>query len=386
MKTLILSVILTLLTAASPAFGQQSQNVSMTDNAVRIMGRTVIEKDSATLGFPGQEIELRFTGSSSVKMNGEVLSGDAWFNVYIDGRSLPVLKLGSGRYSTSLADTLDASAEHMVRIVRRSESGAGVIRVDGFTIDDGAKVLPAKPLPSRKILAIGDSITCGYNVELLPPGQPGYYPEKENAELSYAWQLAKDFDAQIQLVSYSGRGITRDWRGLTTSLSQEVFNDAGNNGKVHEIVTAGDFFERALPDDPASVWDHSKYQPDLILICLGQNDYSQISLPAADFADAYIKFVDRVHQVYPKASIVVLSSPMAETSRTDGWQPRGKALEQAISIMDQHYIRQGDPIVMPIFVSRQPGTELDSHPIASQQRAIADEVKPIIKFLTGWDK
>lgn len=383
MKTLLFSLFLAVLTFATSS-AQQVKTVAVTDDGVRLMGRALVRDGSATLGFPGQEIELRFTKSSSVRLTGEVVKWETWFAIYIDGVKQPALNLREGKYSVLLADKLDKKKEHMVRIVRRSESCMGVVRVDGFELDAGAEILPATPLPTRKILAIGDSITCGLHTELQPPAQPSN--EWENSELSYAWQLAKDFQAQIHLVSYSGHGLMRDWRGLSTPLAQEVYNEAGLKDKPREIITVPDFFERTLPDDPSVLWDHASYQPDVVLVCIGQNDYCQIAIPPSEFAAEYIKFIDRVHAVYPKAHIIVLSSPMAETTRTDGWTPRAASIERAITLMDQHYIRQGNPVVMPVFVSHQPGTTVDTHPTGAQQRVIADEVKPILKFLTGWDE
>jgi lysophospholipase L1-like esterase len=383
MKTGFLSSLLALLMMTTCISAVSGMNVATTDPSVRLMGRALVKDGSATFGFPGQELELKFSGSKSVALKGDVVKWETWFNIYVDGVKQPVVNLREGVFTLPISDKLDAGKPHLVRVVRRSESCMGVVRVDGFILDDGAKLLPPDPLPSRKILAIGDSITCGLNTELTPEATPGN--GCENSENSYAWLLANDFGAQVHLVSYSGHGLMRDWRGLNTATAQEVLNDAGAKGKSLEISTVGDFFERTLPDDPSTKWDHASYQPDVILICLGQNDFCQIAIPPSEFADAYIKFIDRVHLLYPNTPIIVLSSPMAETSRSDGWMPRGTALELAITIMDQHYIRQGDPIVMPVFVSHQPGTSLDTHPTAAQQRAIADEVKPILKFLTRWD-
>jgi lysophospholipase L1-like esterase len=381
MKNKILLAVLSLAMTTSFTSLCASIGINAADPSVRLMGRMAEKNGSVTMGFPGIEMELRFSGSSDVKMSGEVLSGQGWFNVYIDGKALPVLEIPTGKYTVTLADKLDPKQEHLLRMVRRNEAWQGVVRVDGFSVDDGAKILSPDPLPTRKIMAIGDSITCGQNTELIPPATPGNHCA--NAELAYGWLLAKDFNAQINLVSYGGKGLVRDWHGVNTQMLKDIAAE-GTVSNPKEVVSIPDIFERALPDDPTSVWDHASYQPDLILICLGQNDFSHVSLPLSDYAQAYIKFVDRVHAVYPNARIIVMSSPMAEMTRDDGWQPRGKALEMAISIMDMHYIKQGDPVVMPIFMNHQPGTAIDSHPIAPQHRAMADELKPIIKFLTGW--
>jgi lysophospholipase L1-like esterase len=382
MKTLILAAFAALSMITTISYGQQLTNISMADPSVRLMGRAKMENGSATLGFPGQEIELKFSGSASVKMSGTVLTNQAWFSVYIDGEKLPVLEIQTGKYHVTLSDKLDPAKSHLLRLVRRNEAWQGIVRIDCFELDNGAKVLPPDALPARKILAIGDSITCGQSTELGPVDRkPGN--QWVNAELSYAWFVAKDFNAQVHLVSYGGKGVMRDWRGLNTAMAREICADAGVKASP-EVVCAGDFFERSLPDDGSAVWDHSKYLPDLVLICLGQNDYSQISIPVSDYATAYIKLVDRVHEVYPKAQIILMSSPIAEMSRSDGFMPRGVAIELALTEVNQHYIRKGELFVIPFFVSHQPGSALDAHPTGPQQRATADELKPVVKAIMGW--
>ena len=381
MKTRILATLLALSAMIPATSALADTSINAADSGVRTMGRTAVANGSQTLAFPGIELTVRFSGSAEVKMQGEVLSNQGWFTVYIDGKALPVLEIPTGKYDVTLAKGLDPKAAHVLRLVRRSEAWEGVVRIDKFALADGAKVLSPLPLPERKILAIGDSITCGEYIELSDAKQVGN--GTTNAELAYESLLAKNFNAQLHIVAYGGKGIVRDWRGLNTQMLKDVAAEGGcTNPK--EIVCAPDFFERALPDDPSSKWDHSQYVPDLVIICIGQNDFSQMSLPVSDYAAAYIKFIDRIHEVYPKASILILSSPMAEMSRDDGWQPRGVALQLAITMVDQHYVRLGTPFVMPFFTSHQPGTALNAHPIASQHAAMAEELKPIIRFLTDW--
>ena len=380
MTTRIITSLLaiSMIAVNSPAaFGME---INAADASVRIMGRTAEKDGSVTMAFPGVEMEVKFTGSASVSMRGEVLNNHGWYNYYVDGATQPFLEIITGKFNVKLADNLDPKAVHTIRIVRRSESWEGVVRVDGFSLDDGAKILSPDPLPARKILAIGDSITCGYNIEYTDPKRPGDC--NSNAELTYEWDLARRFNAQVEIVAYGGKGLVRDWRGMNTQMLKDAAAE-GTFSNPREIVTAPDFFERALPDDPSSVWDHSKYQPDLVVICIGQNDFSQVSLPVSEYVPEYVKFVDRIHSVYPAAKILVLSSPMAEKMRDDGWQPRGIALERAIVLLDQHYIRLGDPIVMPLFLGQHLGP-LDAHPTSAEHKLIANEMEPIVEFLTGW--
>lgn len=349
----------------SAPVAQANELVPATDASVRIMGRTARTDGTVTMAFPGIETVLRFSGSSFVKMSGEVLNGEGWFNVYIDGKALPKVQIPQGEYEVTLADNLDKNAEHTLRIVRRTEAWQGIVKLEKFTLETGAQKLSPAPLPQRKIMAIGDSITCGQNTEYTSAELAGN--QSANAELAYGWCLAKDFDAQLNLVSYGGKGLLRDWQGLATE------------------VTIPQLFERSLPDDPSSSWDHSAYTPDLILICVGQNDYNNAYIGAWDYAQAYVQFIDRVHALHPMAKIIIMSSPMAERSRTDGTQPRNAIHEVALSLVQQNYLKKGETFVTPIFMNQNNGTELDSHPIGPQQQAIADELKPIIKKLTGWN-
>ncbi|HNX05706.1 MAG TPA: hypothetical protein PKI32_09400, partial [Opitutales bacterium] len=201
------------LTMISTSSLSASTTVPATDPSVRIMGRVVEKDGSVTMAFPGVETLVRFTGSKSVAIRGKV-PGDSgaagYFNVHVDGEALPTIRIPAGDFDLTLANALDPAKEHTLRLVRRNEAWVGLVRLDAIALDDGAKFLPPPPFPTRKILAIGDSITCGYNNEFLPPAEPG--PQHENAELAYGWLLAKDFGAQVNLVSYGGKGLVRDWR------------------------------------------------------------------------------------------------------------------------------------------------------------------------------
>ncbi len=358
-----------------------SNTIPADSAAVRWMGRRAADNSGITIAFPGVETVLRFSGSSSVGMKGSVLSGQGWFNVYIDGIALPMLEIPQGDFDITLVSGLDAKAEHTLRLVRRSESWEGPVRMDAFTLEEGAKALPPTPLSQRKIMAIGDSITCGYNIEYTDAARPGNV--NSNAELTYAWCLARDFDAQVNLVSYGGKGLMRDWRGMYTQMLVDAAAE-GTLSNPRQIVSIPDLFERALPDVTDSRWDHSGYQPDIILICIGQNDYNSAFLGASDYAQAYVKFIERIHALHPQAPIVIMSSPMAERARTDGTQPRNAMHEAALSLVQQHFLRRGETFVTPFFMAKNDGTSLDAHPIAPQQRAMADELKPIVAKLTGW--
>lgn len=338
-----------------------------TDENIRVMGRAQSScNGSLSLGFPGQEILLVFTGSH-VAIEGEAFTDTAiYFNAMLDGQELPKIELKEGKFSISLAEKLDPQPEHTLRLVRRNESWQGVVRIDGFDLAENGELFPAPAAPARKLLCIGDSITCGEATEQIPPNiEPGN--QNANAELSYGWQLAKRLNAQVNLVSYGGRGLMRTWDGKTDETNAPVF------------------FERALPDDPGTVWDHSKYQPDLVTICLGQNDFNLGIIPAEEFVPAYIAFVDRVHEVYPNAKLLLISSPMHGVKGDDQEEsPLRTALEDDLKTVVAHFEAQGGIDIRFHSIGWYPGTQYNAHPIAPEHKAMADELEPDIREMMAW--
>ncbi|WP_276500049.1 hypothetical protein [Terrimonas pollutisoli] len=70
-----------------------------------------------------------------------------------------------------------------------------------------------------------------------------------------------------------------------------------------------------MPQDKISIrndtitWNFSRYQPDVVTICLGQNDGVQDS---ALFVSNYVSFLDQLRLHYPDAAFICLTSPMAD--------------------------------------------------------------------------
>lgn len=331
-----------------------------TSQEIQYIGRCVFEDDSATLAFPGQRITVAFEGTS-ISFAGTVLHGGAFFNANIDGKELARVDLKEGGFARELASGLSRNESHLLTLTRRNESWQGVVRIEAFTLSSDGSLLAAPDAPKRKILCIGDSITCGEAADLIPPATPGIH--NENAEAAYGWQLGKDFGAQVNLVSYGGKGLTRDWQGLTTE------------------VTAPQFFERALPDSPEPKWDHSRFAPDLVIIALGTNDFGQGIPDEAQWVEAYIAFLKRIREVHPDTPTLLLSGPTfgeGDINRITLERYLSKAVEGATEI--------GIEKVRTHFLAAYPGGALDEHPDAPQHRQMADEIGETIERWLGWKR
>jgi len=147
----------------------------------------------------------------------------------------------------------------------------GTASFDGLVLPDGCELLPAPAWPVRKLMFIGDSLTCGEYNERFPPENDST-PRSTNVARSYGMLLAKWLNAQVHVVAYGGRGLVRNWDGR------------------RDVNTVPVFFERSLPDDPATHWDHSRYQPERDRDQRRHRPRQDI-MPEAELTEAYAAFV-----------------------------------------------------------------------------------------------
>ena len=177
--------------------------------------------------------------------------------------------------------------------------------------------------------------------------------------------LAKWLGAQAHLVSYGGRGITRDWSGKT------------------DVNIVPVFFPRTLPDKEGSVWDHSRYVPDVIVINDG-TDFDAGSQDEAKFTDAYATFVGQVRAAYPSAYIL-LSESGFQSDGSDGRPRTGR--DQLLRTMNAVVRRQsevGDTRIRVVHTGFFPGTPTNPHLVAFQHEQIALDLLGPIRDVAGW--
>lgn len=227
-------------------------------------------------------------------------TGAGALQVVVDGKPTEVLQLNKKQTVYSLAHDLDAG-EHTIEVWKRTEGYLGQVQFVGLKLNAGAKLLPLKP-HGRRILVIGDSISCGYGNEAKNSNE-GSNTRNQNGYMAYGPIAARALDAEVMLVCASGRGMYRD-RGDE--------NDKAN--------TMPKQFDRTLPLSEKDDWDHSQYVPDVIVINLGTNDFyrgkkrDKPALTKEMFFSAYRPFVARLKELYPKANIIVSIGPGAAQS------------------------------------------------------------------------
>ena len=323
-------------------------------SAIRYEGRSATDANGAVrIGFPGVTAHLRFQGSG-LSLRARASSGEVWFDVVIDGATPKPLQLREGEGDYVLVPA-GVAAEHTVELIRRTESWQGVCTLLDFGQGDGGELLPAAPPPTRKLMFIGDSVTCG-ELTAFDSARATNRPENSSARLSYGMTLARTLDAQCHLVSYGGRGIIRDWQG------------------IRDTRNAPQFYELALPDEPATQWDHRRYVPDVIGIQLGTNDFNQGIPDQNEFINAYVEFVRKVRRDAPDAMIFLMDSPIVDDDPIRG--PRRTTLH---AFLEQVVRRLNTPKVQLAPISHYKGVPGNGHPTGTEHEAIAKELEPLFR-------
>jgi hypothetical protein len=244
--------------------------------------------------WPGVYIVLNFTGTSiGVRMTDDV----NYYNVDVDGKFHGVFHGDEpGEADYWLADSLDAGP-HTLRLSKRNIAFGRIFSLAGFLLDDGAKLLPPPPAPKRKIEFLGDSFTAA-------EGNEAAEPEMEwtakmpvtNIDQGFAAVIARHFDAEYTATCRSGIGLVNDWQG-------------------HRDINLPSRFDWTLMESDQPKWDFSRWIPDLVVICLGLNDYSGFGGWTGSVSDENTElfrttchaFLDRIRNVYPGVKIMAVA-------------------------------------------------------------------------------
>jgi lysophospholipase L1-like esterase len=356
-----------LLPAAGPQPDPNMTNptaIPASDPHIAYMGRVALAGGEATLGFPGITIRFVYSGPAPT-LRLRAGSPNCYCNLACNGWDPVMIHLNPGENEIALPTGRAPAQGRLIELVRRNEAWQGIATFQGLVLPPGCELLPPPPWPERKLMFIGDSITGGEYLERFPPENIST-PQSANAARAFGMLLGRWLHAQVHLVSYGGRGVMRDWQG----------NTDGTN--------APQFFQRTLPDDPVSHWNHVDYVPDAIVVCLGANDFSKDLPDEATYTKAYDDFVGEVRVAYPHAVLLLAESPIF--GDTPGTHDRAKRdqLRRTLEAVTARRRAAGDQRIVVASVHHYPGTPTNAHPVAFQHEQIAQELLGPIRALTGW--
>jgi lysophospholipase L1-like esterase len=227
----------------------------------------------------------------------------------LNGESLGNTNIHPG--STTLTITVPASdKDSVVSVLKITEASyAAACGVMSFRSIRSTSQLSSAALSERlKIQVFGDSLTCGYGTLGQMPCD--YTPETESSFKSWASVLASSLDAELSQVTWSGKGVVRNYGDVSQASQYPLpfyYNRTLGLNPTEKGFSGGGGGE--------VYWDPSLYQPDLVLVLLGSNDFSTSPQPDdSAFIAGYSTFVQQIQADYKLSTVVLLCSPDQDTT------------------------------------------------------------------------
>ena len=349
---------LLLLLLAAQTFAATPSTISPTDPHIQIIGR-VDRSDPADIriAYPGVTLRFRFSGDLAVA---QLTSDhdDTYVAVIVEGGKPQIHRLGKGDNEIIVSTADLGPGPHTVQVVKRTEPWQGTLTFEGIRLGTGAALVDPPPLPERKLLFIGDSVTCGAGVDNLPIC-PAETNRHSNGYDAYGMVLGRRLDAQSELVCYGGRGVVRDYLGH------------------RNVLNAPQFFHYAIPaDDPAHAakWVDDGWTPDAVVISLGTNDWNLQKtdpLTKEEFVSKYLGLVRDVRKHYPRAWIVLTQGSIVADPVLSQW------VQDTVKQMN-------DSRVVWLASRHFSGSTCDAHPDKMQHLEIANDLEVELRKLLGW--
>ena len=232
---------------------------------------------------------------------------------------------------------------------------------------EGSLLLPPTEKPGRRMEVYGDSVSAGEVSEAAdyvgkpdPEHQGGY----SNSWYSYAWIAARKLGAELHDIAQGGIPLLNHtgWFAPPKYPGMEFMWD-----KLHYHPDLGEAME----------WDFSRYQPQLVVIAVGQNDSNPEDYMAVEpdgekaekWKRKYRKFVEDVREKYPEAVIVLATTILEHHGNWD----------RAIEEVCQRIRSSGDGKVYHFLYSRN-GRGTPGHIRAEEAKEMAKE---LVSFVEG---
>lgn len=355
MKKYLLSTVLASLLGLGASHAAPAPKFFAADNPnIQYTGRVDFSQaKKPRFWAPGVYITVRFKGPScTVQLTDEVLGGKShnYVQIVVDGRQSR-RKLTGPTNTLVVAENL-ANTAHTLVICKDTEAGQGYLEFTGLTC---AQLLSPPARPAHKIEFIGNSITCGYGADMVatPCGKGEWY-DQHNAYQAYGPRTARALGAEWQLTAESGIGLIHSCCDKKNLMPQEF-------GTL-------DLHVGGLP------WDVSRYQPDVVTICLGQNDGVQDSV---QFCGAYLAFLRTLRADYPRARLVCLTSPMADARLT-------AVLRRYLTGVVAAAQASGEQNIDKFFFARSYTSGCGAHPSLAEQELIGNELTAYLKQTLAW--
>jgi lysophospholipase L1-like esterase len=251
---------------------------------------------------------------------------------------------------------------HDIMISKETESSCGAVIITGI---EAAELLSPPSEEKKKIEFIGNSITAGMSSDDsdIPCGNGNWY-DQSNAYDAYGPRVARELKMDYAVTAVSGIGVYRN-SGSDFPVMGDIY---------------GSTFMSGQSGDPK--WDFHQWQPDIVAINLGTNDFSdgggmieRLPFDSTKFIEKFVSLVEIVHKHYPDAKIILLQSSMSGPQYIDIHKACLDAVAQKSRMADE-----GLSINVFSF-SHFNASGCYGHPGVEDHKRMAGELLPVIREL-----
>ena len=298
--------------SAAPSSTNTPQNSSQNSSQTSVKSISLDDENLLYRGRVSDSKKFSLTGSG---LSFSISGGSIWASFTIDNKAKAALNIvingddktlilrpGSHRYL--IADELPQGS-HKINILKRNEAGKGSVQLTKLEINSSHHLMHTQRQQHR-LLAIGDSITCGYGNEATHNDE-GNTVSNQNGYQTYSAIAARALQSDLMIVCWSGRGISRN-----RSLKND---DVGLLPQLYQYI---------LPNEAQQNWQPGDFVADHILINLGTNDNANSKtkgkLNKDLYLNAYQSFINTLRNDHPDAHLIFAIGPM-NAGEISHWLP-----------------------------------------------------------------
>ena len=349
--------------------------ISLDDQRLSYSGRIdVTDPGRPEFIFPATSLTFRFTGRQAVlTVENLRLYWDNFLGGIIDGEQ-KAWKLNPEGETRILLVSGKEEACHEITVFKRQDCCHEVV-LSSLELSAGSVLHPAPEKPWRRMEVFGDSVSAGEVSEAVDWAgklDPPHQGEYSNSWYSYAWIAARMLGAELHDTAQGGIPLLNHtgWFAPPAYPGMEFMWD-----KLHYHPELGKVAE----------WDFSRYQPQLVVIAIGQNDSNpedyMASDPDGEKADRwkreYRRLAESIREKYPEAVIILATTILCHHENWD----------RAIGEVCRQMNKAGDGKVYH-FLYRRNGKGTPGHIRIPEAEEMAGELVSFVKKLEipGWEE
>lgn len=319
------------------------------DSHLQYEGRIDFGKEEGPLWtYPATSVRLRFRGSSlKVVLSNYRAYWDNFLGYVLDGvehcvklneSGITVIRLFEGESEEEAEEETEqggaftcregeAGRIHDLLLFKRQDS-CHMVQIHGFIGSGDFELHSCPPLSSRRIEVYGDSVSAGEvseAVEYCGEPDPPHNGEYSNSYYSYAWLTARKLGARIHDIAQGGIALM-DGTGYFMEPEQQGIERIYDKVQYQPQILN----QSACPlgadggRDPLK-WDFSRYEPQVVIVAVGQNDAHPVDFAGEDYEGErmrqwkkqYMVFLDRLRRVHPCAHIICMTTILGHHENWD---------------------------------------------------------------------